>query len=281
MAILAPYDKGIPQTWATQLTANDSAAKHPLGTFRYENGGRVFVYCRAAEALTIGQAVKQVMTDVLADNAIQTDIGTAGDFGLSTNDNGFVFDTVGSNLPAMATTANIAQGFYATVNTNNVTRQGDTYRIASHSTTRVYLDRNLDNVLVNNDVVLIWSPWRVNLVTAITQSVVGVAMGTVTSGNYFWAQCKGLNPQCSFRLVTNTTHFVLAESGDLATVVGPSTTSGALGQLSTTTTAATVAQLNALAKACGTLACPIGNGTSTAATRLVPVFLNCSAGGLA
>jgi len=165
-------------------STNELVASEELGSVATNELGEMYRYVKTKDALSRGQIVKQ----------------SGYTSGLSNE------DTLSSNLATGSTwhkrivtqsgaawTAGFWNGCYLYI--NDGTGEGQLRRIVKNNSTELYLDAALDTALaVADSDGIIFSPWQVELspITTLLQKVLGVAVCTVTAGNYTWIKCQGL-----------------------------------------------------------------------------------------
>lgn len=251
------------------VTANDSNPQHTPGTVWIMGDGRVFQYCRARSALALGQATTFYTDETQANVSVQVNLaaGYAAAYAGT-----IIFDTVGSGLATAA--ANSYRGFIATVNKDNVAREGDSYIVTTNTATTLTFDRGLDTALVDDDLISLVSPWDVTGATLVSDQLYGLAMATVTSGNYCWIQKKGIHLQALFRTTSSDTQVNVEAGTTIITALGCSGTDGYLEQITVSDPGVlTIAEINRFKNARAWPLVPLVGGT--AANRRLPVVLDC------
>lgn len=164
-------------------TTDSDTAEVDLGTEVVLNDGRVFKYFRFNETVTIGDCLTILLPDVTQTNL------TAATATTSTT----VTDT--GTFTANRYDGAREEYYYAT---NGNTGAGQIRRVISNTADALIIDNPPDTALdVTTDGVVI-SPYRVEMTDAIADQCCGVALGTVTAGQFGWAQKKGFCPLVQF-----------------------------------------------------------------------------------
>jgi hypothetical protein len=161
-----------------------------LGGGAAASGGNAFMFVKAKAALSLGQLVTM-------DDPTATTASGAGDASLSfiktayNNSGGTVNNDVGNWIHVDATGASLPQ--FRLIKANDAAATAS-YTVALKDYMRPNLpyDQDVfDTAATNADVVNIIRPYNVKVCTATTVPV-GVALGTVTSGNYTIVQVAGI-----------------------------------------------------------------------------------------
>jgi len=180
-----------PSLYNQGLFEESSTAKHPIGTRRPLEDGRVFVYAKAGSgALSAG---KLCVAPTIVANHVNQSIGAAAAVGDK---------TVYVDLGATAMTKNqYAEGYLII---NDAAGEGHLYKIrandagdASASSVKVELyDAIRDALTTSSEYTLMKHPYDSVVVSATDQAdtPVGVPPIDVTAGHYFWIQTWGCHP---------------------------------------------------------------------------------------
>lgn len=154
-----------------------------LGTEIRDDRGNVFRFIKANETLAEGDALTAV-----AEAAWDTTIVTDG--AVAVGDTKIHVDTNTSVI-----TADQFAGYY--IRQAAAASKGKAYRIKSHpaisasSEMDVQLYDNASEVISDGVALLLYHPFLYEKVDATTEVVKGVAIGTITSGQYGWVQVGG------------------------------------------------------------------------------------------
>lgn len=232
---------------------NDATPRMETGQFWYdESTGNVFMYVKAAAALAIGQvvALQTPATDtvVAAGSTTSTVNLTTGGLTVNAERGNFV------NFINIATSSVIATRLIKANAAGSVTVSLTTSLVGNNQPD---LDV-LPSVPANASAVSIIRPWQVIVNTASTVPI-GVALGTVTSGNFTIIQVAGLGQ-------------VLGVGSTTALVAGAPGVGGAAGVITGTPAQAGAAPLVNLFMQ-GTNFTPLV--ASSAASTLLPFYFNC------
>lgn len=186
------FMKGMPGLTLTSKrelsTTNDATAQVDLGTEIRLNDGRILKYFQANEAVTIGDCLVILLPDVTQTNL------TAATATTSTT----VTDT--GTFTAARYDGAREEYYYAT---NGGTGPGQVRRIISNTADALTIDNAPDTALDTTTDGVTFSPFRWEMSDAATEQVCGVSLGTVSAGNFGWAQKKGFCPLVQFAGDTN------------------------------------------------------------------------------
>lgn len=176
----------------TGLARNDSTPKFALGTVISDTYGNSYRYVKAAEGLAIGQCVTatakaawSLTNPVLVDGAITAN---------TTN----IIHVDGGASSLAATAAKTYNGYY--VSQATASGKGIAYKIADQpyipagGEADIVVESTILEAFANNVALLIYNPYVVELVDADTEMIMGVCIGTITSGYYGFVQVGGHCP---------------------------------------------------------------------------------------
>ena len=166
------------------LYRNDDEARFDLGQLVHDGRGNFFRYVKANEALAVGQAVTSV-PKAAWDATIVID-GALAAAGVST----IHVDTI--------TTARAA-GYYEGKWISQATAAGlgMGYKIQNHGAMAaagevdIIIEGVTQETFADGAVLYIFDPYLVELTDAATETIQGIAVGTITSGYYGFVQVAG------------------------------------------------------------------------------------------
>lgn len=166
------------------LSRNDSTAQFDLGQLVHDGRGNFYRYVKANEALAVGQAVTAVAKAAWDSTIVVDGAVTSGD------------TYIHVDTPTSAITANQYAGYF--VSQATAAGLGMGYQIKEHAAMAastgeadIQLVGAAQEAFANNAVLYIYNPYLVELVDADTESIKGVAIGTITSGYYGFVQVAG------------------------------------------------------------------------------------------
>lgn len=169
------------------LVRNDAEAKFRLGTVINDTCGNSYRYVKAAEALAVGQCVT-------ATAKAAWDTNRAVDGAITANTTNILhIDTITTGADA-----NAYAGYY--VSQATAAGKGKGYKIKSHPAyaasgeVDLTLEETMIEAFTDDVALLIFNPFVVELVDADTEPIMGVCLGTISSGYYGFVQIGGHVP---------------------------------------------------------------------------------------
>lgn len=168
------------------LLRNDTTKKFELGTVISDTLGNSYRYVKANEALAIGQVVTAVAKGVWDSTIVMDGASAVGDLYLP-------IDTT-----TTAMDANEYAGYF--VSQATATGLGIGYQIKYHDAIaaggegNIYLERACQEIHATGVALLIYNPYLVELIDGAAELVMGVCVGTISSGSYGFIQVGGHCP---------------------------------------------------------------------------------------
>jgi len=166
------------------LAANHAAPKMQLGSMVQDTFGNSYRYIKAAEALAYGQIVTNVVMAAW-------DATIVVDGAVAAADTKIHVDTV-----TTAMTPNQYVDYY--IGQTVATGKGRLVKIKGHPSMAasgegdVYLYEAAGEIFSDNAVLLLYNPFLMELVDAVTEHIRGVAIGTITANYYGFVQVGGV-----------------------------------------------------------------------------------------
>jgi len=178
---------GFPQLLPENgVLCDHSDMRFPLGEVVKDTYGNFFRYVKANEAIAVGEIVTHVVLGVW-----DTTIVVDGAITANTTDKLHI-DTL-----TTAVTAGQYNGYY--VSQATAAGLGKLFRIKGHQAIGasgegdLTLTEKMTEAFADGVALLIYNPFLVELTDADTETIVGVGVGTITSGNYGFVQIGGIH----------------------------------------------------------------------------------------
>ena len=183
-----PKATGWPQLITEDgIFSNTATQKYPLGMMVLDIHGNTYRYVKANEAIAVGQVVTPIAKTTF-DSAQLYGAGASGD------------DHIHIDTKAAAVTINQYTDYF--IGQASAAGLGAFYRLAGHpaadatavwkanlATENTLIEAFADNVALN-----VYNPYLIELTDAATEFILGVAIGTLTSGYYGFIQTGGFCP---------------------------------------------------------------------------------------
>lgn len=193
------------------IARNDATRKYELGTVISDTFGNSYRYVKAGTALAQGMAVTAV-----AKGAWDTTIVVDGTVNATSATNKLHVDTVTTEADA-----NDWRGYsisLAAAESGNTAIAGKGNRIAYHDYVAaagefdIYFEDLIDESFANDAVLYAYHPYVIEPIDAATEIVMGIAIGTITAGQYGFIQVGG---HCPAVLVGGTTNLAVVANEPL------------------------------------------------------------------
>lgn len=179
------------------LKRNDTTKKFELGTVISDTLGNSYRYIKANEALAIGQVVTAVAKAAWDTTIVMDGASAVGDTYLhvDTNTSNIAKNEFAGYFVSQATAAGLGIGYQI--------KYHDSFT-AAEDEQDIYLERACQEIHADGAVLYIYNPYLMELIDGGAELVMGVCVGTITSGQYGFIQVGGHCPVVAVGSGTST-----------------------------------------------------------------------------